>query len=60
MKDKIVIKVPKIDITKETPEQRLERVRHGNVMRTRIVPNKKKLTNKQQRQLNNKERKNYE
>jgi len=59
MKNKIVLKIPKIDIKKETPEQRLERVRHGNVLRTRVVPNKKKLTNKQQRQSDSREIKDY-
>lgn len=40
---------------KETPEQRNERVQQaGSSMRTRIVPNKKNLTIKQQRQLNKK------
>lgn len=42
-------------IIKETPEQRKERVQQaGSSMRTRILPNKKNLTTKQQRQLDKK------
>lgn len=60
MKKKIVIKLPKVDILKETPEQRKERVRNsGSSMVTKVVPNKKKLTTKQQRQKDNKEVNNY-
>ena len=60
MKKKITIIVPKIDIMKETPEERKQRVRNsGTSMVTKIVPNKKRLTKKQQRQTNNKEVREY-
>ena len=40
---KIVVKVPKINILKETPEERKARVQQaGSSMRSRVVPNKKK------------------
>ena len=56
MKKKMIIKLPQLNILKETPEQRKERVRNsGNAMVTKIVPNKKKLNKKQQRQQNLKE-----
>ena len=56
MKKKFTIKVPKINILKESPEERKERVRNsGNAMVTKIVPNKKKLNKKQQRQRDLKE-----
>ena len=61
MKKKIKIKVPPIDILKETSEERKERVRNsGNSMITRVVPNKRKLTTKQQRQRDSKEIKNWQ
>ena len=57
---KIVVKVPKINILKETPEERKARVQQaGSSMRSRVVPNKKKLSNKQQRQADNKRIKEY-
>lgn len=60
MKKKIVIKLPKVNVLKETPEQRKERVRNsGSSMVTKVVPNKKRLTTKQQRQKDNKEVNNY-
>lgn len=60
MKKKITITLPKIDIMKETPEERKQRVRNsGTSMVTKIVPNKKRLTKKQQRQTNNKEVREY-
>lgn len=41
---------------KETPDQRKERVKiSGSSLTTKIVPNKKKKTTKQQRQINKKE-----
>ena len=56
MKKKIKIKIPPIDILKETPEQRKERVNSaGSAMFSKVVPSKKKLSNKQQRQKNKKE-----
>ena len=60
MKKKITITLPKIDVMKETPEERKQRVRNsGTSMVTKIVPNKKRLTKKQQRQTNNKEVREY-
>ena len=60
MNKKIIIKLPKTNILKETPEERKERVRNsGKSMMTKVVPNKKKLTTKQQRQKDNKEVNNY-
>lgn len=60
MKKKITIMLPKIDIMKETSEERKQRVRNsGTSMVTKIVPNKKRLTKKQQRQTNNKEVREY-
>lgn len=60
MKKKITITLPKLDIMKETPEERKQRVRNsGTSMVTKIVPNKKRLTKKQQRQTNNKEVREY-
>lgn len=59
-KKKIIIKVPKINILKESPEERKQRIRQsGSSMITKVVPNKKRKTTKQQRQLNNKEIKEY-
>ena len=46
---KQVIKLPPIDILKETPEQRKERLSHGNCLRTRVVPNKKKYNRNNQK-----------
>lgn len=60
MKKKITITLPKIDIMKETPDERKQRVRNsGTSMVTKIVPNKKRLTKKQQRQTNNKKVREY-
>jgi hypothetical protein len=51
MKQKIKIKLPPINILKETPEERKQRVAiSGNSMVTKITPSRKKLTKKQQRQ----------
>ena len=51
MKKKIKIKIPHIDILKETPEERKQRVTaSGSSMMTKVTPSKKKLTKKQQRQ----------
>ena len=58
---KIVIVVPKIDILKEGKEERKKRVQSmGSSMFTKIIPNKKKLSKKEQRQQNKKEVKNYD
>ena len=60
MKQKIKIKLPPIDILKETSEQRKERVqRSGTSMITKIAPNKKQFNKKQQRQKDKKEISNY-
>ena len=59
-KKKIIIKVPKINILKESPEERKQRIQQsGSSMITKVVPNKKRKTTKQLRQLNNKEIKEY-
>ena len=59
MKQKI--KIPPINILKETPEERKQRVQQsGSSMITKVVPNKKKLNKKQQRQMNLKEIKHYD
>ena len=56
----IKISVSKQAHLKETPEERKERVKSaGSSMFTRIVPNKKRLSSKQQRQLNTKEMKEW-
>ena len=56
MMKKIKIKLPPINLLKETPEQRKERVNSaGSSMITKIAHNKKKLTKKQQRQQNRKD-----
>ena len=56
MKKKFTIKVPKINILKESPEERKERVRNsGSAMITKIVPIIKKPTKMQQRQRDLKE-----
>ena len=48
---KIVIVVPKINPLKETKEERKCRVKQaGSSMRSRVVPNKKKIDKKKQRQ----------
>lgn len=48
---KIVIVVPKINPLKETKEERKCRVQQaGSSMRSRVVPNKKKIDKKKQRQ----------
>ena len=60
MKKKITITLQKIDIMKETPEERKLLVRNsGSSMVTKIVPKKKRLTKMQQRQTNNKEVREY-
>ena len=60
MNKKIIIKLPKMNILKETPEERKQRVQQsGSSMITKIVPNKKRKTTKQQRQSNSKEIKEY-
>ena len=57
---KIVVKVSKINILKETPEERKARVQQaGSSMRSRVVPNKKKPSTKQQRQADNKRIREY-
>ena len=56
MKKKIIIKIPPIDILKETPEERKARINsQGSSMVSKIVPNRRKLDTKKQRQLNKKE-----
>ena len=60
IKKRIKIKVPPINILKETPEHRKERVNSaGSAMFTRIVPDKKKFSSKQQRQQDKKEVRKY-
>ena len=56
MKKKIVIKLPPIDLLKETPEEHKVRINsQGSSMVSKVVPNKRKLDKKKQRQLNKKE-----
>ena len=56
MNKKIIIKLPKMNILKETPEERKQRIQQsGSSMITKIVPNKKRKTTKQQRQSDSKE-----
>ena len=56
MKKKIIIKLPPIDPLKETPEERKVRINsQGSSMVSKVVPNKRKLDKKKQRQLNKKE-----
>ena len=56
MKKKIIIKLPPIDLLKETSEERKARINNqGSSMTTKIVPSKRKLDKKKQRQLNKKE-----
>lgn len=56
MKKKIIIKLPPIDLLKETPEERKARINsQGSSMVSKIVPNRRKLDTKKQRQLNKKE-----
>ena len=56
MKTKIKISLPPVDILKETPEQRKERINSaGRAMFSRVVPNKKKLDRKKQRQQDKRE-----
>ena len=56
MKKKINIKLPPINILKETPDERKQRIQQsGSSMITKIVPNKKRKTTKQQRQSDSKE-----
>lgn len=60
MKQKIKIKLPPINILKETPEERKQRITSsGNSMVTKVTPSKKKLTKKQQRQKDMLEVKKY-
>ena len=56
MKKKITIKLLPINILKETAEERKQRIQQsGSSMITKIVPNKKRKTTKQQRQSDSKE-----
>lgn len=56
----IKIKLPPINVLKETPEQRKERVNSaGSAMFSKVVPDKKKFDKKKQRQQNKKEVSNY-
>lgn len=56
----IKLDISKQNLVKETPEERKQRVNSaGSSMFTRIIPNKKKLSSKQQRQLNTKEMKEW-
>lgn len=58
---KITIKVPKVDILKETPGERKERVKcAGSQMFSKVVPSKKHLNKKQQRQQDKKDVSIYE
>lgn len=58
---KIILKLPKTNILKETQQERKMRVNTaGSSMVTKIVPNKRKLTTKQQRQENKQLSKRYE
>ena len=60
MNKKIIIKLPKTNILKETPEERKVRINsQGSSIVSKIVPNKRKLDKKKQRQLNKKEVRNY-
>ena len=60
MNKKIIIKLPKMNILKETPEERKARINsQGSSMVSKVVPNKRKLDKKKQRQLNKKEINNY-
>ena len=60
MKKKIIIKLPPVDLLKETPEERRVRINsQGSSMVSKVVPNKRKLDKKKQRQLNKKEINNY-
>ena len=59
-KQTIKIKLPPINVLKETPEQRKERVNSaGSAMFSKVVPSKKKFDKKKQRQQNKKEVSNY-
>ena len=61
MKRFIKVKLPKINILKESPEERKIRVKQaGSAMITKIVPNKRKLPAKKQRQQDKNICKNYE
>ena len=61
MKRVIKVKLPKINILKESQEERKIRVKQaGSAMITKIVPNKHKLTAKKQRQQDKNICKNYE
>ena len=39
------------DITKETPEQRAERIRYASRMQTQVIPNKKKYNRKKLKKI---------
>lgn len=43
-------------IIKENQEQRLERLRYSSCTRTQVIPNKKKQTRSQLKQIMNRER----
>ena len=59
-KNKIIIVLPKVDIFKETKEERKVRVNCcGSAMFSKVVPNKKRLDKKKQRQQDKKEVSNY-
>ena len=61
MTKKIKLKVPKINLLKETPEERKARVNSaGSAMFSKVVPSKKKLNKKQQRQQDRKDISGYE
>ena len=61
MMKKIKIKLPKVNVLKETPEERKARVNSaGSAMFSKVIPNKKRLSKKQQRQQNKKSAFDYE
>lgn len=61
MMKKIKIHVPKVNLLKETPEERKARVNSaGSAMFSKVVPSKKKLNKKQQRQQDRKDISDYE
>ena len=61
MTKKIKLKVPKINLLKETPEERKARVNSaGSAMFSKVVPSKKKLNKKPQSQQDRKNISGYE
>ena len=61
MMKKIEIKLPKVNVLKETPEERKARVNSaGSAMFSKVVPSKKRLSKKQQRQQDRKNVSDYE